>query len=124
MTGNNGGGAAASPCPDDMNLAEPAASPPSPRSSRFRLLPKRTRRLWWRSAICRSPKRRNGPGVLLADDGLPTEANGLVPELMALLALATRVINDHVDDGGLCAVCGSAFPCERAVLAEHNLALF
>jgi len=33
------------------------------------------------------------------------------------------VINDHLDDDGLCAVCGSAFPCERAVLAEHNLDL-
>lgn len=25
------------------------------------------------------------------------------------------------DDSGLCAVCGYAWPCERAVLAEHNL---
>ena len=48
----------------------------------------------------------------------------LTPEFEALLSLATRVINDHVDDDGLCAVCGSAFPCERAVLAEHNLDLF
>nr|MBA3338380.1 hypothetical protein [Geodermatophilaceae bacterium] len=45
------------------------------------------------------------------------------PELQALRALATRAVNDHVDDLGLCAVCGSAFPCERAVLAEHNLDL-
>ena len=43
-------------------------------------------------------------------------------ELMdGLRALATRVINEHLDAHGLCAVCSSAFPCERAVLAEHNL---
>ena len=41
----------------------------------------------------------------------------------ALLALATRVINEHVNADDLRAVCGSAFPCERAVLAEHNLDL-
>jgi len=50
-------------------------------------------------------------------------AERVTPELEALRALASRVINQHVDDRGLCAVCGSAFPCERAVLAEHNLAL-
>jgi len=47
----------------------------------------------------------------------------LMTEFEALRALATRVINEHVDDCGLCAVCGSAFPCELAVLAEHNLGL-
>ena len=44
--------------------------------------------------------------------------------LEALFALATEVINEHINDHDLCAVCSSAFPCERAVLAEHNLALF
>jgi hypothetical protein len=47
----------------------------------------------------------------------------VIPELVALRPLATGVINEHVDDRGLCAVCGSAFPCELAVLAEHNLDL-
>jgi hypothetical protein len=43
-------------------------------------------------------------------------------ELDALRALASRVINEHVDDcTGLCRACGSAFPCARACLAEHNL---
>jgi dTMP kinase len=37
------------------------------------------------------------------------------PEVIQLLNLATRVINEH----GLCAVCGSAWPCERAVVAER-----
>ena len=50
-------------------------------------------------------------------------AERVSPELEALRALASRVINQHVDDRGLCAVCGSAFPCELAVLAEHNLDL-
>lgn len=46
-----------------------------------------------------------------------------VTEVEALLRLASQVINEHTNDHGLCAVCGCAFPCERAVLAEHNLAL-
>ncbi|MEV6831190.1 hypothetical protein [Amycolatopsis sp. NPDC051102] len=37
--------------------------------------------------------------------------------------LATEILNEHADDYGLCAVCGCTFPCARAVLAEHNLAL-
>ena len=43
-------------------------------------------------------------------------------EVEALHQLATVVLNEHTNDGDLCAVCGCAFPCERAVLAEHNLA--
>lgn len=39
-----------------------------------------------------------------------------------LSTIASQVLNEHVNDHGLCAVCGSAFPCGRAVLAEHNLA--
>ena len=52
-----------------------------------------------------------------------THPTVLVPEFETLRALATRVINDHVDARGLCWVCGSAFPCGLAVLAEHNLGL-
>ncbi len=45
------------------------------------------------------------------------------PSALELLrSTATVVLNEHVNAYGLCAVCGSAFPCERAVLAEHNLA--
>jgi len=40
-----------------------------------------------------------------------------------LAELASSVINEHTNDHGACAVCGSAFPCDRAVLAEHNLAV-
>jgi hypothetical protein len=46
------------------------------------------------------------------------------PELAQLIRTATRVIGEHVNDEGLCAICGSAWPCERAVVAEHNLAAF
>jgi hypothetical protein len=41
-----------------------------------------------------------------------------------LLELATTVLNKHVNDNGWCAACaGVAFPCDLAVLAEHNTAL-
>lgn len=43
--------------------------------------------------------------------------------LERLCALATEVLGDHVGDADLCAVCGSAWPCERARLATHNLAV-
>ncbi|HEV3170388.1 MAG TPA: hypothetical protein VGZ32_08620 [Actinocrinis sp.] len=43
-------------------------------------------------------------------------------EFDALIRLATKILNEHTDNHGLCAVCGCAFPCKRAVLAEHNLA--
>jgi hypothetical protein len=39
-----------------------------------------------------------------------------------LRAHATRILNEHQDDRGLCAICGSAWPCESVVLADHNLA--
>lgn len=42
-------------------------------------------------------------------------------EFSALTSLATRTLNTHINDADLCAVCGCAWPCERAVLAEHNL---
>ncbi len=51
-----------------------------------------------------------------------TEAD-IGSEVEALHQLATVVLNEHTNDHGLCAVCGCAFPCARAVLAEHNLAL-
>jgi hypothetical protein len=44
-------------------------------------------------------------------------------EILKMAALATEVINEHTDCNGLCAVCGSAWPCQRAVVADHNLGL-
>ncbi len=47
----------------------------------------------------------------------------LATDIEHLAHLASVVLNMHVNDGGLCAVCGVAFPCELAVTAEHNTAL-
>ena len=53
-----------------------------------------------------------------------TPTTDLLSDLDRLHELATMIINEHVNDAGLCAVCrGVAFPCESAVLAEHNAAL-
>lgn len=46
------------------------------------------------------------------------------PELANLCVVAVREINEHTASDGCCVVCGVIWPCERAVLAEHNLALF
>jgi hypothetical protein len=40
-----------------------------------------------------------------------------------LSALASTVMNTHGNDADLCAVCGSAWPCDSVVLADHNLAV-
>ncbi len=50
---------------------------------------------------------------------LDTDRN--LSEFDALASLATRTFNTHINDADLCAVCARAWPCERAVLAEHNL---
>ena len=52
------------------------------------------------------------------------DTDRFLSKLAQLISTATSVINEHVDDQGLCAICGSAWPCERAVVAEHNLAAF
>jgi anti-sigma regulatory factor (Ser/Thr protein kinase) len=46
------------------------------------------------------------------------------PQLARLRTVAVGVLNSHVNDFGRCAACGSDWPCGRAVLAEHNLAMF
>jgi hypothetical protein len=52
-----------------------------------------------------------------------TESEPFALELERLRGVATVVLNEHRDDHGLCVVCGSAWPCTRVQLAEHNLAL-
>ena len=47
----------------------------------------------------------------------------LVAEIEHLAQLASVVLNEHTNNQGLCAVCGCEFPCDSAVLAEHNVAL-
>ena len=49
-----------------------------------------------------------------AEDRLP-------PPLQRLLKTAQQEIDRHINDCGLCAVCGSAFPCHRATLADLAL---
>jgi hypothetical protein len=51
------------------------------------------------------------------------ERDQVVMSSTRLVDLATIVMNEHTNDRDLCAVCGSAWPCERVVLAEHNLAI-
>jgi hypothetical protein len=55
---------------------------------------------------------------------MTSDPHSFSTELVQLISIATRVIGEHVNEQGLCAVCGSAWPCERAVVAEHNLAAF
>jgi hypothetical protein len=43
-------------------------------------------------------------------------------ELVQLLGTATRTIDQHVNDCGKCADCGSIWPCHLAQLAEFALA--
>jgi hypothetical protein len=58
-------------------------------------------------------KRLSAPIAVAGTDYFP-------PELERLCGTATLVLNEHVDDADLCAVYGSAWPCERVQLAEHN----
>ncbi len=60
--------------------------------------------------------RQNTTATICALDPLP-----VVLELMG--ALAISVLGEHTDDAGLCAMCGSVWPCERVVLAASNLAV-
>jgi hypothetical protein len=55
--------------------------------------------------------------------GTPAESDYFPPELVRLCAMAIRILNEHTGDRDLRAVCDSAWPCSRAALAEHNLAL-
>ncbi len=49
---------------------------------------------------------------------------GLDAEPARLAQPATVALNEHVNERVWCAVCeGAAFPCDSAVLAEHNAAL-
>jgi hypothetical protein len=42
-------------------------------------------------------------------------------DLAGLRAIATAIINLHINDRGECAACGCAFPCAAARVAESNL---
>lgn len=38
------------------------------------------------------------------------------------LSFAVTVLNEHINDTGLCAVCERVWLCERVVLVDHNVA--
>ena len=52
---------------------------------------------------------------------VPNRGDFLPPELIHLLGTARHVIDQHTNDHGQCAECGSVWPCQRALLAEFAL---
>jgi len=71
-------------------------------------------------ARCSSSRARVGP---LSPGAELHPAESVRAGIQHLGRLATTVRNEHGNDCGLCAVCQVAFPCELAVLAEHNTTL-
>jgi hypothetical protein len=61
--------------------------------------------------------------VTVQTSGTDPPATDHLPELAILMHTATREINKHTNDRGRCMGCGLVWPCERALLAEHNLAV-
>ena len=43
--------------------------------------------------------------------------------LTRMATLAASVRGEHIDDAGVCATCGLAWPCVRVVLAATSLAV-
>jgi 8-oxo-dGTP pyrophosphatase MutT (NUDIX family) len=43
--------------------------------------------------------------------------------LRSLASRAARTIREHTSRGGQCDICGISWPCEQAILADHNLDL-
>jgi hypothetical protein len=55
---------------------------------------------------------------------LATTAADRSSALDRLHRLTTAVLNEHVNDGGWCRACEHVvFPCNLAIVAEHNAAL-
>lgn len=56
---------------------------------------------------------------------LANHTNEAAGDLLESLAhRASAVLNAHINNHGRCSVCADvAFPCEHALLAEHNVAL-
>jgi hypothetical protein len=52
----------------------------------------------------------------------PARPDRFPAELIHLTATAIDVLDKHVNLDGRCAACGDRWPCERARLADHNLA--
>jgi hypothetical protein len=66
---------------------------------------------------------QEGQPVIVGTEAGLYPIEGVQAELKHLARLATVVLNEHTNQAGLCAVCDIAFPCDSAVLAEHNVAL-
>jgi hypothetical protein len=55
----------------------------------------------------------------------PPDIDPFLADFVRLIRAAASVMDEHVtDQHGRCASCGSAWPCEPAIVAEHNLAAF
>lgn len=67
-------------------------------------------------SIAPAPAQPGAPGPATSQAGAD-----LPQPLMRLLKTAQQEIDRHVSNGGLCAVCGSTFPCNRARLADLAL---
>lgn len=50
---------------------------------------------------------------------LTFEGTDFLPPELRIIA-GNEVLNEHVDDLGLCAVCGSAWPCQFTELAQFG----
>ena len=59
----------------------------------------------------------------LRGSGLGQQVPTDVPSTTCCGSGFRKRLDEHTNQAGLCAVCGTAFPCDSAVLAEHNVAL-
>ena len=50
-----------------------------------------------------------------------SSADCVPPSLALLLKTAQAEIDRHINDHGLCIICHSVFPCDRAILADLAL---
>ncbi len=62
-----------------------------------------------------------GSASVLTEASMTDSTDFLLPELVRHLATAQHELDQHVNDRGLCSICGCAWPCERAVLADLAL---
>lgn len=54
---------------------------------------------------------------------LPDPSIAGLDVLAPMRVTAVRALRQHISGGqGQCVVCGSVWPCQRAIQAEHNLA--
>jgi hypothetical protein len=54
----------------------------------------------------------------LETNALASGAGQIPREFVHLLATAQHALDQHINDHGLCAVCGCAWPCERTEIGR------